>query len=305
MGARDYALLTVMLWMALRVSEACSLRASSISVEGGRFAVTVKIKGGWFHKAPLPKDVWEAIQHYLTLDSSRRQRIGDKDPYIFQTSRAYSATNKSKPLTSRAAYKIVAKWAKLTGIGGLSPHDLRRTVITQALKQRLSYRQIQMMTGHRRTETIQIYDYTRMALEEGAANFIHYESDEDVSSDVKSPPHKPESERMFARWKKRRLKRPESNGDAAGVVHYALLVRSIRVKGKPRQKIVRYLGSIRESKINRAGYRVTFWMRVERMLKKQKIKDSIYQTILITLSKVVPLPTKDEVEKLLLSSQKS
>ena len=81
-------------------------------------------------------------------------------------------------------------------------------------------------------------------------------------------------------------------------------MQSIRVKGKPRQKIVRYLGSIRESKINKAGYRVAFWMKVERMLKKQKVEDSIYQKILNTLSKVVPLPTKEEVSRLLLASQK-
>jgi integrase/recombinase XerD len=304
MGARDYALLTVMLHMALRVSEVCSLRASSISVERGHFVVRVRIKGGWFHKAPVPKDVWTDIQQYLTLDSSRRQGSDDKDPSIFRPSRTRSGKNTSEPLSTRAVYKIVAKWAKRTGVGDLSPHDLRRTAITQALDMGLSYRQIQMMTGHRNTKTIMLYDHTRMALEEGAANFLHYEPEKEMISTAESPSHKPESRSLFARWKKRRLKRPEANGDAAGVVRYAVLVRSIRVKGKPRQKVVRYLGSIRESKINKAGYRIAFWMRVERMLKKQKVENSIYQKILRTLSNEVPLPSKEEVSRLLLATQK-
>lgn len=303
-GARDYALLTVMLYMALRVSEVCSLRASSIIQERGRLGVRVRIKGGWFHKAALPKHVWDVIQEYLTLDSSRRLGSEDKNPYIFQTSRTHRTTNTSKPLSSRAAYKIVAKWAKLTGIGSLSPHDLRRTAITRALDMGLSYRQIQMMTGHRNTKTIMLYDHTRMALEEGAANFLYYEPEKEMISAAESPAHKSESRSLFARWKKRRLKRPEANGDAAGVVRYAVLVRSIRVKGKPRQKVVRYLGSIRESKINKPGYRIAFWMGVERMLKKQKVEDSIYQKILKTLSNVVPLPSKEEVSGLLLATQK-
>jgi hypothetical protein len=256
---RDYALLTVMLYMALRVSEVCSLRASSIIKERGRLGVWVRIKGGWFHKAALPKHVWDVIQEYLTLDSSRRLGSEDKDPYIFQTSRPHRTTHTSKPFSSRAAYKIVAKWAKLTGVGALSPHDLRRTAITRALSMGHSYQQIQMMTGHRTAKTILLYDHSREAYEEGAANFLHYEPEKEVVSAVESPLRKPESRNMFAKWKKRQLKRPEANGDAAGVVHYAVLVRSMRVKGRPRQKIVRYLGSIRESKINKAGYRVAFW----------------------------------------------
>src|SRR2546421_9588538 len=98
-----------------------------------------------------------------------------------------------------------------------------------------------MMTGHRTAKTIQLYDHSREAYEEGAANFFDYDPEKDVGSAVESPLHKPESKNMFARWKKRRLKRSEANGDAAGVVRYAVLVRSMRIKGRPRQKVVRYL----------------------------------------------------------------
>jgi len=43
---------------------------------------------------------------------------------------------------------IVARWVDYCLIGELSPHRLRRTAITPALDQGLSYRQVQTMLGH-------------------------------------------------------------------------------------------------------------------------------------------------------------
>src|SRR5215212_2381456 len=45
-GARDYALLLVMLRLSLRLSEVCSLRRSSITATQGRWVVKCKVKGG-------------------------------------------------------------------------------------------------------------------------------------------------------------------------------------------------------------------------------------------------------------------
>jgi integrase/recombinase XerD len=45
-GARDYALVIVMLRLSLRVAEACSLRASSVKWSHGRWTLRCKVKGG-------------------------------------------------------------------------------------------------------------------------------------------------------------------------------------------------------------------------------------------------------------------
>jgi integrase/recombinase XerD len=45
-GARDYALILVMLRLSLRVSEVCSLRASSVKWSHGRWTPRCKVKGG-------------------------------------------------------------------------------------------------------------------------------------------------------------------------------------------------------------------------------------------------------------------
>src|SRR3954467_1334066 len=71
-GARDYALMLVMLRLSMRVAEVCSLRASSIKWSHGRWTLRCKIKGGREEVWPLPKDVKQAIDDYLKLDAGRR-----------------------------------------------------------------------------------------------------------------------------------------------------------------------------------------------------------------------------------------
>jgi integrase/recombinase XerD len=75
------------------------------------------------------------------------------------------------------AWNIVRKWGDFSGVGKLSPHDLRRTAITLALDQGLSYRQVQMMSGHRDPKTVMRYDHNRENLDLNAINFLHYQDD--------------------------------------------------------------------------------------------------------------------------------
>jgi integrase/recombinase XerD len=51
-GARDYALMLVMLRLSLRVSEVCSLRASSIKWSHGRWTLRCKVKGAGRRSGP-------------------------------------------------------------------------------------------------------------------------------------------------------------------------------------------------------------------------------------------------------------
>lgn len=178
-GARDYALLLLMLRTSLRVSEACRLRLSQIRWSHGRWTVRLKVKGGRERTQPVPADVKQAIDEYLRKDRKRRevQHSDGAEQYIFQPHTNYRTLEFNKPLSSTMAWHIVRRWAEFTGIGKLSPHDLRRTAITRALDQGLSYRQVQMMTGHRDPKTVMRYDHGRENLELNAANFLQYEEE--------------------------------------------------------------------------------------------------------------------------------
>jgi integrase/recombinase XerD len=175
-GARDYALMLLMLQTSLRVSEACNLRVSAISRSHGRWLLKFKVKGGRERKMPLAKEVKEAIDHYLKLDRDRRRNLHSDGPnaFIFQPLVNYRTLEFDKPISPTQAWKIVRRWADYTGIGQVSPHDLRRTAITRALDQGLSYRQVRMMSGHRSLEMVIRYDQHRDSLKLNAVNFLNY-----------------------------------------------------------------------------------------------------------------------------------
>jgi integrase/recombinase XerD len=178
-GARDYALMLVMLRLSLRVSEVCSLRASSVKWSHGRWTLRCKVKGGREEVWPLPKDVKEAVDHYLKLDRKRREIAhsdGDDAP-LFQPHTNYRTLDFDKPLSTRMVQKIVKRWADYSQLGDLSPHDLRRTAITRALESGLSYRQVQMMSKHRDPKTVMRYDHGRENLDQNAANFLRYDEE--------------------------------------------------------------------------------------------------------------------------------
>lgn len=178
-GARDYALLLLMLRTSLRVSEACRLRLSQIRWSHGRWTVRLKVKGGRERTQPIPADVKQAIDEYMRKDRRRRevQHSDGAEQYVFQPHTNYRTLEFNKPISSTMAWHIVRRWAEFTGVGKLSPHDLRRTAITRALDQGLSYRQVQMMTGHKDPKTVMRYDHGRENLELNAANFLKYDEE--------------------------------------------------------------------------------------------------------------------------------
>jgi len=175
-GARDYALMLVMLRLSLRVAEACSLRATSVKWSHGRWTLGCKVKGGREEVWPLPKDVKQAIDEYLKLDAGRRSTLHSDgaEAYLFQPHSNYRTLEFDKGLSPRMVQKIVSKWGSFTGVGDVSPHDLRRTAITRALEMGQSYRQVQMMSKHKDPKTVMRYDHGRENLDQNAVNFLDY-----------------------------------------------------------------------------------------------------------------------------------
>jgi integrase/recombinase XerD len=180
-GARDHSLLLTLVRTSLRVSEVRNLRVSSIVWSHGRWTARVKVKGGRERTIPFPKDVKQAVDHYLKLDAGRRRNLhsdGD-DAFIFQPIVNYRTLEFARPLSARHIGQIVNRWAWFAGLNKskqtLSPHDLRRTAVTRALNLGFTYRQVQSMTGHKDIRMVVRYDHERGNLEENAINFLHYE----------------------------------------------------------------------------------------------------------------------------------
>jgi site-specific recombinase XerD len=183
-GARDYALMLLMLRLSLRVTEACSARMSDIKWSHGRWVLTLKVKRGREEKWPIPADIKQAIDDYLKLDRKRRTvlRVDGPDAHIFQPHTNYRTLEFAKPLSSRQAHKVVKRWGEYTGLGKVSPHDLRRTVITKLLNDGRSYREVQMVTKQRDPRSVQRYDHGRENLESNPVNTLSYDEEEEINS---------------------------------------------------------------------------------------------------------------------------
>jgi site-specific recombinase XerD len=180
-GARDYALILLMLRLSLRVSEISKTRKSNIAWKDGRWTIMLKVKGGAEEIWPLPADVKKAIDDYLRLDEKRRDTWKEnrlEDQYVFQPMLNHRTGRYNRGLTRQMIALIVKKWASFTGIKGkVTPHDLRRTAITRALNQGWTYREVQMMSKHRDPKTVMRYDYERDNLERNPVNSLDYEGD--------------------------------------------------------------------------------------------------------------------------------
>lgn len=178
-GARDYALMLVMLRLSLRVSEAAHLRVSAMQWRGEGWQLRLKVKGGREEVWPLPLDVKQAVDEYLRLDAPRRSlwpetRTGDQ--YVFQPVQNNRTGVYSRPLSRQHVARIVKRWADYVGIRGkVTPHDLRRTAVTRALEQGRNYREVQMMSKHRDPKTVMRYDRARENLERNPVNTLSYD----------------------------------------------------------------------------------------------------------------------------------
>jgi hypothetical protein len=73
------------------------------------------------------------------------------------------------------AQNTTHRWGDYSGAGKVSSPDLRRTAITRALDQGLSYRQVQIMSGYADPKTVTSDDHNRENLDKNAVNLLSYD----------------------------------------------------------------------------------------------------------------------------------
>ncbi len=140
-GARDRAILSMLYFTGLRVSELCALNTNSVreSLLYGKPGVRVtRGKGGKERKVPLTE---EAFKEYKNWEAKRHLA----DP----TCNALFLNKYGDRITTRSVFDIVKKYAKKAGLGDdVSPHTLRHTFATVLTKGRVPTRVIQDLMGH-------------------------------------------------------------------------------------------------------------------------------------------------------------
>jgi integrase len=164
MGARDAALLAVLLGCGLRRAEAVALNVGDVA-EGG---VQVQLgKGRKARRVPMPAGTRLAVAAWLAT----RREAGKDDPLFTSCDRRPS--QRGGRISDQAVLHILLRRAGMVGVVHISPHDFRRTYISQLLDVGTDIATAKQLAGHASVETTARYDRRGEQARARAAEQIH------------------------------------------------------------------------------------------------------------------------------------
>jgi len=147
---RDYAIISLLAYSGLRVSELCNLRLEDVDFSE-RIIYVHSGKGDRDRIVVVSPHVTEAIQNYLLTRD-------DEMEYLF-------SSQKSDRISRVQVFRLVKKYAEKAGIKKeVTPHVLRHTLATTLLRRGVDIRFIQQFLGHSSVATTQIYTHVDDAL---------------------------------------------------------------------------------------------------------------------------------------------
>ncbi len=144
-GRRDFAVLTMLVRLGLRVGEIAALELDDIDWRGGE--IIVRGKGDRRECLPLPVDVGRAVAASL-----RRGRSAAESRRLFLRVRA-----PHRPLTSGGVTTIVIGAAHKAGLPPVGAHRLRHTAATEMLRAGAPLSEIGQVLRHRSPLSTAIY----------------------------------------------------------------------------------------------------------------------------------------------------
>ena len=156
-GKRDYAILSTLLYHALRREELCRLTVKDIQERRGVKHLRIHGKGSKIRYIPAHPDSLEAIDDYLTHAGHGQ----DKDGALFRPFKNNRTGDLNKALSTDAIWRLVRQYAQqahITLSERLAPHALRATAATNALEHEADITKVQHFLGHANISTTRIYD---------------------------------------------------------------------------------------------------------------------------------------------------
>ena len=144
-GRRDFAILTMLSRLGLRVGEVAGMALGDIDWRAGE--LTIVGKGPDIERLPLPCDVGEAIVAYLTggrhNGSSRALFLPMVAPY--------------RAMTPIGVASVVRKACDRAGVAPFGPHRLRHMAATETLRAGASLTEVAELLRHRNEKTSAVY----------------------------------------------------------------------------------------------------------------------------------------------------
>lgn len=172
-GKRDRAILSVLLYHALRREEVTKLLVKDFRQERrGVPHLCVHGKGGKLRYIPTHPQTLGLVADYLAAAGHGAERGGP----LFRRVRAPKAGMVATALTPGGIYSEVVRYMSQVGISGdnIGPHVLRATAATSALEHQADIAKVQEWLGHASISTTRVYDRRGFRAEESPTFRVVY-----------------------------------------------------------------------------------------------------------------------------------
>ena len=163
-GARDAAIIGLMYSCGLRREEMVMLDLSDYDNETGR--LVVRGKGNKERLAWLTGGAARALADWLAVR-------GDDPGALFVAVNKSGRITSLKNMTPKTIYKMLAKRATEAGVKSFSPHDMRRTFVSDLLDAGADITTVSKMAGHANVTTTSRYDRRPEDAKRKAASLLH------------------------------------------------------------------------------------------------------------------------------------
>lgn len=162
-GVRDAAIIAVMYAGGLRRDEVVSLQVEDYNATTGR--LVIQGKGHKERTTYLNNGAADALADWL---AARGSEAGALFPPV---NKGGIADN--RPMTAQAIYNLLQKRAQEAGVKSFSPHDLRRTFVSDLLDAGADIATVAKMAGHANVQTTARYDRRPEEAKRKAAGLLH------------------------------------------------------------------------------------------------------------------------------------
>jgi integrase/recombinase XerD len=166
---RDRAILSMLLFHALRREELCKLKVKDQHARKGVPHLRVSGKGGKTRYLPLHPGTHALIHDYLDAAGHGT----DENGALFRPIRTNRTGRHERAITGDGIYKLVRAYSALLGFE-IGAHALRATAATNALDHQADIAKVQEWLGHANIATTRIYDHRRTRPEDSPTFKVTY-----------------------------------------------------------------------------------------------------------------------------------
>jgi len=163
-GTRDAAIIGLMYAAGLRRQEIVSLTIASFEAETGKLTLTGKRNKQ--RTAYLTNGALDAMNDWLTIR-------GYEPGALFVAINKGGKLDTSKAIDPQAIYNMTFKRANQAGVKNFSPHDMRRTFVSDLLDKGADISTVAKMAGHASVQTTARYDRRPEEAKRKAASLLH------------------------------------------------------------------------------------------------------------------------------------